>query len=133
MNKKLRNIIAGILISASLVTIKGTANVYAANNPIPQNTQLWCIKTNVQQNKEWTINFNKQVDICTLAAGVHIYDKDSKDLPLTIYVSLDRKSIKIDVDPGTYQKNNTYDLYIKGITSGNKVLNSTWMEFTIEK
>lgn len=134
MNKKIRNLVISGLITFSTVTVGfSSTKVKAMAAVIPKDAQLWCIKTNVPQNKEWTVFFNKPVDVNSLSKSVHVYDKDSRDLPLTIYVALDRKSIKIDAAPKEYQKNNTYDLYIEGVTSGDKVLKPMWMEFTISK
>lgn len=128
MNKKLRNLVATTLISLSLVTAGGSIKVYAKENPIPQTTQLWCIKTNVAKDKVWTIKFNKPVDVNSLVSGVHVYDSNFIELPLTIYVSQDKMSIQIQAD---YKNRTTYNLFVANVTSNGETLKPVWMIFSV--
>lgn len=130
MNKKLRNLVATIVIATSLTIGVGVVNVQAASNPIPQTTQLWCVKTNVTEDKVWTIKFNKPVDVNSLVQGVHIYDSNYSELPLTIYVSTDKMSIQIQADG--YKNGATYNLFIANVTNNNgEALKPVWMLFSI--
>ena len=130
MNKKLKNLVATIVIATSLTIGVGAVKVQAADNPIPQSTQLWCVKTNVAKDKVWTVRFNKPVDVNSLVQGVHVYDSDYNELPLTIYVAEDRMSIQIQTD---YKNGATYNLFIANVTSDGETLKPVWMLFNIEK
>lgn len=131
MNKKLKNLVATIVIATSLTIGAGAVKVQAAGNPIPQATKLWCIKTNVAQDKVWAVRFNKPVDVNSLVQGVHIYDGNYNELPLTIYVAEDKMSIQIQA--GGYKNGATYNLFIANVTSNGEVLKPVWMLFNIEK
>ena len=130
MNKKLRNLVATIVIATSLTVGAGAIKVSAASNPIPQTAKLWYIKTNVAKDKVWTIKFNKPVDVNSLIEGVHIYDSNFVELPLTIYVSTDRMSIQIQTD---YKNGATYNLFIANVTSDGETLKPVWMLFSIRR
>lgn len=131
MNKKLRNLVATIVIATSLTVGAGAIKVQAASNPIPQTAKLWYIKTNVAKDKVWTIKFNKPVDVKSLVAGVHVYDSNFVELPLTIYVSQDKMSIQIQADG--YKNEANYNLFIANVTSNGEALKPVWMVFSIEK
>jgi hypothetical protein len=131
MNKKLKNLVATIVIATSLTIGAGAVKVQAAGNPIPQATKLWCVKTNVAKDKVWTIRFNKPVDVNSLVQGVHVYDSDYNELPLTIYVAEDKMSIQIQTDG--YKNGATYNLFIANVTSKGEALKPVWVLFSIEK
>ncbi|MBV4417162.1 hypothetical protein [Clostridium tyrobutyricum] len=130
MNKKLKNLVATIVIATSLTIGAGAIKVQAASNPIPQTTKLWCIKTNVTKDKIWTIKFNKPVDVNSLVNGVHVYDSNYNELPLTIYVADDKRSIQIQTD---YKNGATYNLFIANVTSNGEALKPVWMLFKVKE
>ena len=131
MNKKLKNLVATIVIATSLTVGAGAIKVSAASNPIPQTAKLWCIKTNVAKDKVWTIKFNKPVDVNSLVNGVHVYDSNYNELPLTIYVADDKRSIQIQTDG--YKNGANYNLFVANVTSNDEALKPVWMIFSIEK
>lgn len=131
MNKKLKNLVATIVIATSLTVGAGAIKVSAASNPIPQTAKLWCIKTNVAHDKVWIIKFNKPVDVNSLIEGVHIYNANYYELPLVIYVTDDKKSIIVQTDG--YKNGSIYNLFVANVTSNGEVLKPVWMLFSVER
>ncbi|BAH07788.1 Ig-like domain-containing protein [Clostridium kluyveri] len=91
-------------------------------------------KSNIAQNKSWTIKFNKELNASTvIEQNIQVLDSDEQMVPITLSLSSDNLSITLSPD-SNYEKGKTYTLCIKkSVTSkdGCQLLKEVRMEFTI--
>lgn len=97
--------------------------------------QIWNEKTNVDQNHDWVITFNQEIDPLTINnENIYIQYNGQAVKDIILSLSTDKKSLKIEAPQNGYKEQETYFLYIeknvKSIT-GKELNKPIKMKFTI--
>lgn len=91
----------------------------------------------VAVNKIWTVCFSKTVDISTInEQNIKIINADNQEIPHTIDISQDKKSISINPPSNKYINGREYRLIIKGSIKdnyGRTLMKDTTIKFSIVK
>ncbi|WP_333888191.1 Ig-like domain-containing protein [Clostridium sp.] len=91
-------------------------------------------KSNIAQNKGWTIKFNKELNVSTvIEENIQVLDSEEQIVPITLSLSSDNLSITLLPDLN-YEKGKTYTLCIKkpvASKDGCEIPKEVRMEFTI--
>ncbi|KGM97519.1 cell wall hydrolase [Clostridium novyi A str. 4552] len=123
--------LVGLLFSLIFIC---NGKVFASENLIKQ---IDAPKNPVAVDKEWKINFSKQLDKASVTKDViKVLDKNGQALEINLKLSSDEKSVEVVPSTSKYIKGETYSIVItnKIKDKTNKPLKQeTRMSFTIEK
>lgn len=112
----------------------GVISTYSAAQSDSSDVKYIDAKSNVVQNKSWTIKFNKEINANTVTKeNIKVLDNNGQAIPITIALSSDNMSINVASD-SNYELGQTYTLCIeKSVCSKNnfQLPKQIKMNFTI--
>lgn len=89
----------------------------------------------VEKDKQWTINFNKQLKDENVKEYIHVFDKDNKEVNVDIKLGDEKKSVTVNPPKDGYTSDEKYTLVVEeGLRPlvGGKLKREGQLKFTIK-
>src|SRR3712207_1253644 len=67
----------------------------------------------VEKDKQWTINFNKQLKDENVKKYIHVFDKDNKQVNVDIKLGEEKKSVTVNPPKNGYTSDEKYTLVVE--------------------
>ncbi|MDC3416115.1 N-acetylmuramoyl-L-alanine amidase [Aquibacillus salsiterrae] len=128
-----RKIVTGLLTVIALISLFPTIVLGSTDTDAIQTVKSY---DSVQPTKEWTIEFNTEMDDESINnQTIYVEDSNQNKIPATVYLTDDKRKAKVIPPNGGYAAGETYKLTVTGqVYSTDKLLikQGYAIEFTIE-
>lgn len=102
---KLRHVIAASIVCILMYHANAMASDY--------DIKYIDAKSNVAQNKNWTVKFNKELNASTVTKGnIEVLNSSGQTVPVTLSLNSDNMSINVSPD-SNYEQGQTYTLCVE--------------------
>lgn len=103
----------GVNVKADNTNV-GLVATYEVNQLDRSNIRYIDAKSNVAQDKKWTVKFNRELDASTATSeNIQVLDSDGQTVAITISVNDDNMSVDILPPTSKYSAEKTYTICIK--------------------